>query len=264
MSSMTQVKETNQRLEQRWFLINLEAAIDALDVHKLNATKLKELNLNVKLCRMTLDQNSEFKPHFFAPRPNLPQPSDEILNEACLVGDPEQCFTDPYSRAYAIHTDWNSYAFHQVRFDAHGPWCSKEPIDYTPYKDLYQHDDPSFGAFRMMDSEGSKFPHFKAVIYNDLEADNETCFRGELLISLRLMLGQLRKLRLAHHNIAPVLLISLMGKRARLLESYFDEKSKSLVVRSSDLYEFSNQTSISKAFKTLAEYFLGDAVGNTD
>jgi hypothetical protein len=34
-------------------------------------------------------------------------------------------------------------------------------------------------------------------------------------------------------------------------------------MRSSDLYEFSDQTSISKAFKTLAEYFLGDPTGKT-
>ncbi|CAG7946130.1 unnamed protein product [Penicillium nalgiovense] len=137
------------------------------------------------------------------------------------------------------------------------------PIDYTPYKDLYQYDKPAFGAFRMVDIAGREFPHFKAVIYNDLEADNETCFRGELLISLRIMLGQLTKIRLVHHNIVPVLLISLMGKHARLLESYFDSSSKSFVMRSSDLYEFSDQASISKAFKTLAEYFLGDPTGKT-
>lgn len=82
------------------------------------------------------------------------------------------------------------------------------PIDYTPYKDLYQYDKPAFGAFRMVDIAGREFPHFKAVIYNDLEADNETCFRGELLISLRIMLGQLTKIRLVHHNIVPVMLYS--------------------------------------------------------
>ncbi|CAI7631583.1 unnamed protein product [Penicillium glandicola] len=257
---MSKVQETSQHKEQRKFLINLEIAIEALDYHKLDATQLKKLNVNH--FHMTLDQNSEVKPRFFAPMPNLPQPSDDILKEACLVLDPKQCFTDPYARAHAIHDDWNSYAFHQIHVDK-GPWRSKQPIDYAPYKDIYQYIDPYFGAFRMMDCAGSEFPHFKAVIYNDLEADNETYFRGELLISLRLMLGQLRKVRLVHHNIAPVLLISLMGTRARLLESYFDEQSKSLVMRSSHLYEFSDQASISKAFKTFAEYFLGDPVGDT-
>lgn len=87
------------------------------------------------------------------------------------------------------------------------------PGDYTPYKDVYQYGGPawgipSFGAFRMMDSAGKEFPHFKAVIYNDLEADNNTCFRGELLITLRIMLGQLRKVRFVHHQIAPNSLFS--------------------------------------------------------
>lgn len=80
------------------------------------------------------------------------------------------------------------------------------PGDYTPFGSLYQYDAPAFGAFETVDVAGGQYPHFKAVIYNDLEADNETCFRGELLIILRLMLGQLRKIRLLHHNIAPVIL----------------------------------------------------------
>lgn len=87
------------------------------------------------------------------------------------------------------------------------------PGDYTPYKDLYQYGAsalgfPSLGAFETMASAGREFPHFKAVIYNDLEADSNTCFRGEVLISLRLMLGQLSKVRLVHHQIAPVILYS--------------------------------------------------------
>ncbi|KAJ5962124.1 hypothetical protein N7501_007065 [Penicillium viridicatum] len=246
--------------------MQLEEAIEALDEHKLDAIRLKEFNVN--LCHLSLDQNSELRPRFFAPRPNLPQPSGEILNEACSVRDPERCFAYPYARSHAIHDDWNSYAFHQVDFAYDGPWRSKQPGDYTPYKDLYQDGGPawgipSFGAFRMMDSAGKEFPHLKAVMYNDLEADNNTCFRGELLISLRIMLGQLRKVRLVHHQIAPVLLISLAGLHTRLLECYFDQKSKSLIVRSSDLYEFSNKKSISEAFTTLAEYFLGKPVGTT-
>ncbi|KAJ5375096.1 hypothetical protein N7517_007102 [Penicillium concentricum] len=154
------------------------------------------------------------------------------------------------------------------------------PGDYNPYKDLYQYDAPVFGTFTTTDIAGSKFPHFKAVIYNDLEADNETFFRGELLISLRLMLGQLRKKKapvilyylfspfydifgVADWGILYVLLISLAGNRARLLESYFDDQSESLIVRSSGLYELSDWVSTSKAFKTLAEYYLGDPAGNT-
>ncbi|KAJ5505971.1 hypothetical protein N7453_004928 [Penicillium expansum] len=111
--------------------------------------------------------------------------------------------------------------------------------EYTPYKDIYQYGGPALGI------------------------PSNTCFRRELLISLRLILGQLSKARLVHHKIAPVLLISLAGRRARLLESYFDEKSKSLMIRSSHLYELNNKKSVSEAFKIFTDYFLGDPAGNT-
>ncbi|KAJ5478255.1 hypothetical protein N7530_003764 [Penicillium desertorum] len=259
MSPKNQAQETSRHLKQRMSLVDLESSIQKLDVHKLDVTRLKKLNVN--LCRMTLDQNSELKPHFFAPRHDNPQPSDEILDEACSPENP--AFTDPYDRAYATHIYWQSYAFHDVDFLDSAPWRSKDPGDYTPYGSLYQYDSPAFGTFSTTDIAGGQFPHFKAVIYNDLEADNETCFRGELLIILRLMLGQLKKIRLLHHHKAPVLLISLAGKRARVLEAYFDEGSHSLIVRSSGLYELSDRMSTSKTFKTLAEYYLGDPAGNT-
>ncbi|KAJ6189229.1 hypothetical protein N7519_004137 [Penicillium mononematosum] len=256
MSPKNQAQETSRHLKQRMFLVDLESSIQNIDVHKLDVTRLKKLNVN--LCRVTLDQNSELKPHFFAPRHDIPQPSDEILDEACSPENP--AFTDPYNRAYVTHIYWQSYAFHDVDFLDSAPWVL---VTIPPCGSLYQYDSPAFGTFSTTDIAGGQFPHFKAVIYNDLEADNETCFRGELLIILRLMLGQLKKIRLLHHHKAPVLLISLAGKRARVLEAYFDEGSQSLIVRSSGLYGLSDRMSTSKTFKTLAEYYLGDLAGNT-
>ncbi|KXG50944.1 uncharacterized protein PGRI_065160 [Penicillium griseofulvum] len=243
MSSKTQVQETSRHLD-------LEAAIEALDIHKLDATQLKKFN--IPLCGMTLDQNSKLKPHFFAARPNIPQPNDEILDDVCSS---HPSFTDMFSLAHHAYICWDSYAFHDVDFLDSAPWHWKE-------KELYQYDSPEFGAFTTTDIAGSKFTHFKAAIYNDLEADDETYFRGELLIILRLMLGQLRKIRLLCHYKAPVLLISLAGNHARLLEFYFDDESVSLIVRSG-LYELSDRISTSKVFKTLAEYYLSDPAGNT-
>ncbi|KAJ5375097.1 hypothetical protein N7517_007103 [Penicillium concentricum] len=72
---------------------------------------------------MTLDQTSELKPRFFA-RSNLPQPSDDILDEACSSEHPD--FTDLFSLAHATHIYWNSYAFHNVDFLDSAPWRSKE------------------------------------------------------------------------------------------------------------------------------------------
>ena len=60
MPSKNKVHETDDHLDQRWFLIELEESIAALDEHKLDATRLKEFNVN--LCHLSLDQNSELKP----------------------------------------------------------------------------------------------------------------------------------------------------------------------------------------------------------
>lgn len=58
--------------------------------------------------------------------------------------------------------------------------------------------------FRIIDIPDKKSPHIKAVIYHGLEGEDSTLCRGELLIILRLMLSQLRKVRLLHHKVAPV------------------------------------------------------------
>ncbi|KAJ5783419.1 uncharacterized protein N7518_009096 [Penicillium psychrosexuale] len=141
------------------------------------------------------------------------------------------------------------------------------PGRYSFHQSLYFYSSPSlgpspaFGALTMIDSPGKEYPHFKAVIYTDMEADNETYFRSEVLISLRLMLAQLRKARLLHHRIAPVLLISLTGKYVRVLESYFD--GKLLQMRSTCLYKFSDRDSISTLYMILAGYMLGPPIGDT-
>lgn len=57
----------------------------------------------------------------------------------------------------------------------------------------------------MTDVESKKLPHTKAVAYHDHIPSHEKHFlRGELLISLRMMLGQLKKKRYMQHMIAPV------------------------------------------------------------
>ncbi|CAG8892989.1 unnamed protein product [Penicillium egyptiacum] len=52
----------------------------------------------------------------------------------------------------------------------------------------------------------------KAVTWNSLETEASEVSRGELLIILRLTLGQLRKVRSLQHDVAPIMIISLIGK----------------------------------------------------
>ncbi|KAE8153498.1 hypothetical protein BDV25DRAFT_149264 [Aspergillus avenaceus] len=111
----------------------------------------------------------------------------------------------------------------------------------------------------MDDIPGPDYPHIKAVMYSNQEGKEHEILRSELLIILRLMLGQLKKRRFIRHMIAPVLLLSFMGKRGRAIEAYFD--GQCLVLRSSQLYNFREQTAL--AFKDLAELYLGDPVGRT-
>jgi hypothetical protein len=56
-------------------------------------------------------------------------------------------------------------------------------------------------------------------------------------------------------GIPQILLISLAGRRARVLEAYFEKESKSLVMRYSDLYGLYDRTLMSNMFKTFAKVF---------
>ncbi|KAJ5966733.1 hypothetical protein N7501_002981 [Penicillium viridicatum] len=245
---------------QRKTLIKPEAAIDALKVHTLDASQLDELN--IKRQPMALNKDSDLKPHFFAPKPNLPQPSKKLIRKLVEDLHHKDAFTDAMSRAYDLEREWGRYAFSETDFRCENElWRSMSVGDYNPFKHLYKYDKPEFGVFKTMDIPGKESPHMKAVIYHGLEGEDSIVCRGELLIILRLMLSQLRKVRLLHHNVAPILIVSFVGMNARLLESYFD--GESLVLHASDIYELSEQTTTLMVFKGFADWFLGEPAGNT-
>ncbi|KOS44650.1 hypothetical protein ACN38_g4451 [Penicillium nordicum] len=206
---------------------------------------------------MTLDrEDSASKPSFFEPYPSIPEPSDSVVDKVRSVLEFEDfCFTRPVDRARQVAGPWSSYAPYGV----FPPWTRKDVGDYRPYKDLYEYDKPEFGALGMTDVRGKAFPHTNAVIYNGMEATDGMILRGELLTILRLMLGQLRKIRLLQHRKAPVFLVSFMGKRARAFESYYN--GQSLVLRTTKLYNFPEDTSI--GFKDFAEWYLSSPTGDT-
>ncbi|KAE8351065.1 hypothetical protein BDV28DRAFT_159064 [Aspergillus coremiiformis] len=185
--------------------LNLEAEIDGLRVHELNASQLKELK--IELQSMTLFGTSDRKPSF------VPAPVD--------------C-------ARQVKNSWSFSTFHSgfvVLEDM--LWSAKDVGFYVPYK--------------------------SAVIYNNLDWNDQHILRGELLIILRLMSGQLQKRRFLHHMKAPLLIISFMGKFGRVIEAYFD--GQSLILGCTKLYSFRSQTST--AFRDSAEWYLSNPVGNT-
>ncbi|KAL2697490.1 hypothetical protein AAEP93_011394 [Penicillium crustosum] len=209
MSSDTTAEKSHIHLEQRKSLITLEATIDALMLHTLDASQLDQLN--IKRQSMALEKGSDLKPHFFAPKANLPQPSKKLIRKSVEHLNNKDAFADPMSR-------------YLMPLDSAG--------DYNSFKHLYKYDKPDFSVFTIMDIPGEQSPHLKAVIYNGLEGEDST-----------------------------ILIVSFLGKSARLLESYFD--CESLALRSSDLYELSEQTTTSMVFKGFAGWFLGDPAGKT-
>lgn len=114
MYSNTTAKESSDHLEQRKTLIKLEATIDSLTLHTLDESQLDELN--IKRQPMALDKDSDLKPHFFAPKPNLPKPSKKLIRKTVQYLDNKDAFTDAMSRAYHFENDWSRYAFSDTNF----------------------------------------------------------------------------------------------------------------------------------------------------
>lgn len=116
MSSNPTPRESSDHLQQRKTLIRLEAAIDALKVHTLDASHLDRLNM--KRQQMSFNKASDLTPRSFAPKPNLPKPTNELVREAVECLYHEDAFTDAMSRAYALEGDWSSYAFSETEWRA--------------------------------------------------------------------------------------------------------------------------------------------------
>ena len=119
---MTSV-ETREHQLDRWVLMKIEHAIENLEEHKLDERELKKWNISFSPTTLTLDQNSELKPRFFAPKSKLPLPDDEILDEAA---EPSSSDDDYYSAAYGMNVFLDSYAFNQIGLWNDGPWRSME------------------------------------------------------------------------------------------------------------------------------------------
>ncbi|KAJ5531767.1 hypothetical protein N7527_005160 [Penicillium freii] len=127
MSSNTTPKESSDHLEQRKTLIKLEAAIDALKVHTLDASQLDELN--IKRQPMALNKDSDLKPHFFAPKSNLRQPSKKLIRKTVEHLNNKDAFTDAMSRAHHFERDWSDYAFSDTMFTCENElWRSMESV----------------------------------------------------------------------------------------------------------------------------------------
>jgi hypothetical protein len=114
--------ESREHLEQRKTLITLHNDIEALEVHILDPSQLDQLNIQRE--HMSLDRDSDSNPRFFAQNTNIPEPDDEVLDETVDILHNKDFLTDPFSRAYALQTQWGAYAFSSHWIGSKTPWRS--------------------------------------------------------------------------------------------------------------------------------------------
>ncbi|OJJ08234.1 hypothetical protein ASPVEDRAFT_47413 [Aspergillus versicolor CBS 583.65] len=268
---MPRIVESPARREVRAGIRKLALDINALGVNELDLQQLKSLNIRVD--SLSLDEGSPHAAAFFAPFPadQLPEVDEDTLGgvfngidddpkPGSFFYDPD--FYRPYDRAHITGGHLRSYiqsccSFHYGQ-KTDIKWAAKCAADY-PSAGLCRHEQPSYGSFALADLEGSTYPHVKAITFNNLVPTKSTLLAGELLPALRLMLWQLRRSRFIRHAVSPVLFISLLGLKARVMEFYFSNGT--LVVRHTKMFDFTHGND--EAFKTLAQWYLGDAIGDT-
>ncbi|KAK2805794.1 hypothetical protein FQN50_006070 [Emmonsiellopsis sp. PD_5] len=261
---MSEIGESPARRRMREALRSLTLSIKGLGVDEFDLHQLK--GFNIQIHPMTLDETSHtrHKPSYFAPYPGhlIPEPDDDALGGAYngLDDETELSLTRPVDRAYVMNIHLSCYISYCER-NAKGeraPWTSKCVGDY-PFKGLYKHAQPEFGCYQITDLNGPDYPHVKAVMYNNLVAKDSTILCGELLPILRIMLTQFWKTQFIHQMVSPVLIFSLMGHQARVIEAYFQDRI--LYLRPTKMYDFSHRNP--EAFKTFVQWYMGSPIGDT-
>ncbi|PGH35029.1 hypothetical protein GX50_02163 [[Emmonsia] crescens] len=238
-----------------------------LTVHEFNQEQLKSLGIRVD--RMALDETSPHKkPSYFAPYPAHLLTLDHDEEEEILQGkyngiDGENymSLTDPSGRAHTMDIHLRYHINHSENYceEERTPWTSKCIGDYLFMNGLYKSFPPAYGCSNTTDLDGSTHPHVKAVMWQGLVAKDSTILRGELSPIVEIMISQFLQTRFVDHMVAPVLIISLMGFKARVIEAYF--KDQTLILRPSEMLDFTHANNA--GFKTFVQWYLGPPIGDT-
>ncbi|KAH8424946.1 uncharacterized protein LDX57_002692 [Aspergillus melleus] len=195
------------------------------------------------------------RPRFFAPyAPELPDPTADYVGREFVTG-------------HLVHAaEWPqpviNYLTRYLRFiyldlpNDQNPWeldmnsaCGIEPeFDVYPCEHLW-----------VSSQTNSSKPHLKFIHWSKQESNDDALACSELSYICRVICSYLPRRRFQSRMICPILVISLNGSRARVLEAYFD--GERLVVRRTRPYDFADGDM--GTFKTLARWYLADAVGDT-
>lgn len=120
-----------------------------------------------------------------------------------------------YFQYYALpkrYTDddiqWSQVRFVLISLPPQSPLrtCLNRAISIgdPPFLGLYQYKYPEFGLTEAKQEKSGRFPHLKAMIYNDLNGTDDQLHRGELLIAMRMMMAQLKRAQFLDHMVVPV------------------------------------------------------------
>ncbi|KAB8264339.1 hypothetical protein BDV32DRAFT_135271 [Aspergillus pseudonomiae] len=260
---MSKPMETMARRNMRAALQQLTRSVRDSGFTEFSQQELQK-NYNIEVDLMVLDEASSLKPSYFAPcRSPIPDPSADTSGEPYKGQDheTEYSFTRPVDRAYVM---WNMHLAYYMSFcdssvtGERTPWIS-QCVGETPFRGLFKYEQPEFGCYEITYLDGPSYPHVMAVIYNNLVATDDTVLCGELLPILRIMLAQLMKWEFVHQMVSPVLIISLMGLKVRVIEAFF--KDQKLVVRPTKMYDFTHGNDA--AFKVFAQWYMGQPIGDT-
>ncbi|RAK89620.1 hypothetical protein BO79DRAFT_172117 [Aspergillus costaricaensis CBS 115574] len=251
--------ESRDRHTLRKALTLLERDFSSLEdqgYYTLDETLLKRYHIQTE--PLSLRCNDSLAPKFFGPflAQGIPEPTEEYVdrdyNTARLT------LSSEYGRLIYIYLQ--SYIRKlMIDFPAvRRVWSSNQIGDYG-FGNLYRTFEPEFGTLSIFHVAKAARPHIKCIMHNDLNADDSHLLYGEVLTIVRIILGQLKQKVFVNDMIAPVLLFSLNRQRPRVIEAYYD--GQKLVLRHTKSYDFTN---LDKAeFKTFAQWFLGDPIGDT-
>ncbi|KAL2812610.1 hypothetical protein BJX63DRAFT_396154 [Aspergillus granulosus] len=265
---MPKVQDSPLRTKMRMVLKEITRCVKASRLNEFNPQLLK--HYGIRLEPMVLDEKSPLKPRFFAPFPfhalleideHSPMGPYNGIDDDPPKGDFFDCPKTPYQRADWVEAHLSSYIAGCVALirGEEIAWTDKSVGDY-PFKGLSRYcEQPSYVCASITDLNGTSHPHVKAIMLNNMVASDSTVLFGELLPALRIMLLQVRRDRFLHHIITPVMIISLMGMKARVIEVY--QENGTLVVRPTEMIDFTHAND--DGFKQLTQWYLGKAIGDT-
>ncbi|RFU30281.1 hypothetical protein B7463_g6048, partial [Scytalidium lignicola] len=255
---------------QRHDLRALEEALESSKNWEFTENDLGDFKIDAK--QVTLDKSGKACPAFpfFTPSQakHLPAINEKRMAMEFPTYDPTPVQygpSRPMERARAssfYFLGYVSLCSTDLKEEEKGQWSSKDEIDYDFHLDLLEMKPHEWEVIWISDIiDSQEYPHLLSFLIYDIDGNPRRLLRGELLVIIRLMRGQLETVQFQAFAKAPILLFSFMGpQRARILHAYFEDDG-TLVVRYTRFYDF--KTRNDEEMEILARWALAEPTGDT-